>query len=193
LLICKSCALFVIIKKNLAMERKVVLYIAMSLDGYIATTEDDLEFLSAVERPGEDYGYTEFIKTVDTVILGRKTYDKVLSMGFDFPHADKESYIITRTARPDIGSIKFYNGDLKGLVMRLKERDGKNIFVDGGAEIVHLLMSENLIDEFVISIIPVFLGGGIRLFKDARPQNSLVMKGSQVFESGLVQLSYAKL
>jgi len=172
------------------MDRRVVLYIAASLDGYIATKDEDLKFLSAVERDGEDYGY--FIQSVDTVVLGRKTYDKVLSMGFDFPHADKESYIITRTARADEGNVRFYSGSLKELMAKLKSKQGKNIFIDGGAEIVHLLMQNNLIDEYVISLIPVFLGDGIRLFKDGRPEENLAFVSSKSFESGLVQLHYRR-
>ena len=174
------------------MNRKVILYIAASLDGYIATHDEDLKFLESVEREGEDYGYGKFIKNVDAVIVGRKTYDKVLSMGFDFPHADKESYIITRTPRPDIGNIRFYTGEVKELVLKLKSEPGNNIFVDGGSEIVHLLMSENLIDEYIISIIPVLLGDGIRLFRDGRPQEDLRLISSTAFESGLVQLHYTK-
>ncbi|WP_149240296.1 dihydrofolate reductase family protein [Dyadobacter sp. 32] len=174
------------------MDRTVILYIAATLDGYIATQDGDLKFLESVEREGEDYGYGKFIKNVDAVIVGRKTYDKVLSMGFDFPHAEKESYIITRTPRPDIGNIRFYTGEVKELVLKLKSEPGNNIFVDGGSEIVHLLMSENLIDEYIISIIPVLLGDGIRLFRDGRPQEDLRLISSTAFESGLVQLHYTK-
>lgn len=83
-------------------ERKVILYIATSLDGYIAKPNDDLSFLSVVQRDGEDYGYVDFIKSVDTVILGRKTYDWVMTQVPEFPHADKNSYVITRTPRADI-------------------------------------------------------------------------------------------
>jgi dihydrofolate reductase len=174
------------------MNRKVVLYIATSLDGYIATADEDLGFLSVVERPGEDYGYGDFIKTVDTVILGRKTYDKVLTFGFGFPHSDKECYIITRTQRQGFDNIVFYTGRLKELIAELKNRSGGSIFIDGGAEIVDILMKENLIDEYVISLIPIFLGDGIRLFKDGRPPESLTLTGSKSFESGLVQLSYER-
>lgn len=174
------------------MERKVILYIAASVDGYIATPDDNLDFLSIVEQEGEDYGYSEFVKTVDTVIVGRKTYDKVLSMGYDFPHADKESYIITRTPKPSIGNIQFYTGSLGELLTKLKNKSGKNIFVDGGAEIVNLLMDENLIDQFCISVIPVFLGEGVRLFKDGRPPLPLKFIKSQSFASGLVQTWYEK-
>lgn len=171
-------------------ERKVILYIATSLDGYIAKPNDDLGFLSIVEQEGQDYGYTDFLKTVDTVIVGRKTYDKVISMGFDFPHADKDAYIITRTSRPNIGSVKFYTDDLKSLVAKLKSENGKNIFCDGGAEIVNELLKSNLIDEFIISVIPILVGNGTKLFKDGRPELKLELVSTKQFDKGLTQLHY---
>ena len=94
------------------MDRKVVLYIAMTLDGYIAKPNDDLSFLSRVEQEGEDYGYVEFLKSVDTVILGRKTYDWIMTQVPEFPHADLNSYIITRTPRPNVGKLHFYTKKL---------------------------------------------------------------------------------
>ncbi len=174
------------------MDRQVVLYIATSLDGYIAKPNDDLDFLSLVAREGEDYGYGDFIKTVDTVILGRKTYDKVLSFGIPFPHADKQTFVITRTPKAATGNVTFYNGDLSELVKSLKMKTGKNIFIDGGAEIVHALLTLNLIDEFVISVIPVMLGDGISLFRPGRPETKLKLINSQHFGSGLVQSHYIR-
>ncbi len=174
------------------MNRKVVLYIATSLDGYIAKANDDLGFLSIVEQEGQDYGYADFVKTVDAVIVGRKTYDKVISMGFDFPHTDKDAYIITRTPRPSIGSIKFYTGDLKSLVGRLKSENGKNIFCDGGAEIVNELLKGDLIDEFIISVIPILVGSGTKLFKDGRPEQKLELVSIKSFDKGLTQLHYKR-
>lgn len=175
------------------MNRKVILYIAASLDGYIAKPNDDLEFLSIVEQEGQDYGYAEFIKTVDAVIVGRKTYDKVISMGFDFPHADKDAYVITRTPSPDLGSVKFYTGDLKSLVDKLKSENGKNIFCDGGAEIVNELLKNDLIDEFIISIIPILVGNGTKLFKDGRPEQKLELVSAKSFDKGLTQLHYKRV
>lgn len=174
------------------MERKVVLYIATSLDGYIAQPNDDLSFLSIVAQEGQDYGYADFVKTVDAVIVGRKTYEKVLSMGYDFPHADKDAYIITRTPRPSIGSVKFYTGELRTLVKKLKSEKGKTIYCDGGAEIVHELLKENLIDEFIISIIPILVGNGTQLFKDQRPEQALELIGVKTFDTGLTQLHYKR-
>ncbi len=174
------------------MNRKVILYIATSLDGYIAQPNDDLSFLSMVEQEGQDYGYTDFIKTVDAVIVGRKTYDKVISLGFDFPHADKDTYIITRTARPAIGFVKFYTGDLKSLVKKLTSERGKNIYCDGGAEIVNELLKDDLIDEFIISVIPILLGNGTKLFEDGRPELKLELVSVKSFEKGLTQLHYKR-
>ena len=172
--------------------RKVILYIATSIDGYIAKPNDDLGFLSIVEQEGQDYGYADFIKTVDAVIVGRKTYDKVISMGFDFPHSDKDAYIITRTPRPTIGSVKFYTDGLKSLVNKLKSEKGKNIFCDGGAEIVNELLKLDLIDEFIISVIPILVGDGTKLFKDGRPEQKVELVSVKSFEKGLTQLHYKR-
>ncbi len=173
-------------------ERRVIVYIAMSIDGFIATKDGDLQFLSAVQIPGEDFGYGEFIQQVDTVILGRKTYDKVMSMTSEFPHLDKTTYVISRKKIDSNGSLHFYSGDLKNLVTSLKETSGKNIFVDGGAEIIHQLMLLDLIDEFIISIIPVLLGDGIRLFKDDRPEQKMKLRSSKSFASGLIQSHFVR-
>jgi len=173
-------------------QRKVILYIAMSLDGYIATPDNGLEFLSLVEEKDQDYSYKDFVNTVDTVIVGRKSYDKVLSMGLEYPHTDKELYIITRTPRPTVGSTTFYTGDLNELVSGLKRKEGKDIYVDGGAEIANEMLSENLIDEFYISVIPILLGNGISLFNNSRPQVRLKLISTKTYNKGLVQLHYLK-
>jgi [ribosomal protein S5]-alanine N-acetyltransferase len=170
-------------------KRKLILYIAMSLDGYIAKPNDDLSFLSIVEKDGEDYGYANFVATVDTVIVGRKTYDWVTSQ-VDFPHADKDAYIITRTPRPGIGKTVFYTGDLTDLIKKLKDEPGKNIFCDGGAEIVNELLKSELIDELMISVIPILVGNGTRLFKDGRPEEQLELVSVKNYDTGLIQLHY---
>ena len=173
-------------------SRKVILYIAMSLDGYIAKPGDDLSFLDLVSEKGQDYGYSDFIKSVDTVILGRKTYDWVLAHAPEFPHADTETYVITHTPGESIGKVQFHTGNIKSLINRLKEKQGKNIFIDGGAEIVNLLLKDNLIDEFQISIIPVLLGEGVRLFTKGSPEQTLKLVETKTFPKGLVQLHYRR-
>ncbi len=172
------------------MERKVILYIAMSLDGYIAKSNDDISFLNSVEQEGEDYGYNEFISHVDAVIIGRKTYEKVLNMVGSFPHADKDAYVITKFPKENIGSTAFYSGDLIELVRQLKEKKGKHVFVDGGAQVVQALLAECLIDEIYISVIPILLGEGIALFKQGLPEQKLRLLNSRAYDKGLVQLHY---
>jgi dihydrofolate reductase len=173
------------------MKRKLILYIACSLDGYISEPNDKLDFLSMVEQEGEDYGYVDFVKSVDAVIMGRKTYDIVMAMGIGFPHADKETYIITRTEKPSEGSVNFYTGNLNDLVQQLKSKEGKNIYCDGGAEIVNELLRLQVFDELVVSIIPVLLGSGTKLFQEGIPKKNLKLISSKSFEKGLVQLRYA--
>lgn len=174
-------------------NRKLVLFIAMSLDRYIAKQDDDISFLKAVEQEGEDYGYSEFIESVDTVILGRKTYDKISSMGFDLPYGDRKVYVLTRTPKPDSGNIQFYSGSLSDLISSLKSQEGKHVYCDGGAETVHQLLQEDLIDELVISIIPILLGDGISLFKGALQEKKLEFVNAKTFEKGLVQLTYIRV
>ena len=176
------------------MSRKLILYISMSIDGFLATKEDDLSWLSQVEREGEDYGYTAFTKNIDTYIVGRKTYDTVLKLtGGNFPQAEQYTcYVITRQPRPDENGVRFYNGDLKELIQKIKDVPGKDIYCDGGGQIVNLLMKDNLIDEYIISVIPHILGDGKRLFLGELDAINVQLKESKQYESGLVQLHYIK-
>ena len=169
---------------------KVILYISCSLDGYLAGPGNDLSFLEKVHVEGEDYGYTTFVDGVDSVIVGRKTYQWVIDQGFEYPHADKETYIITRNDRESEGKRHFYSGDLKQLVAELKNRSSKDIYCDGGAEIVNLMLKQNLIDEIILSVVPVILGDGTPLFKNGIPKSELTLLNSQSYASGLVQLHY---
>lgn len=172
------------------MKRQVVLYIAMSIDGYIARDEDNIDFLSIVDRPGEDYGYLDFQRSVDTLIWGRKTYDKLLSFGIDFPHKDKKVFVLSRTKTGADENVQYFNGPVKELITSLQQQPGKNIYCDGGGEIVYELLKESLIDKMIISVIPHLVGKGIRLFKDGRPEQGLTLTRSISFPSGLVQLWY---
>lgn len=174
--------------------RKISLFIAMSLDGYIAKPNDDLTFLKLVEKAGEDYGYGEFTDTIDTLIIGRRTYDYVLkNVGLShYDNGQRDVYVITRTERPQVGRTTFYTGNLTELVKRLKSEKGKNIYCDGGAEVINELLKHDLIDEFIISIVPVLLGNGTRLFKDSRPEQTLEFLEVKTFETGLTQLHYKR-
>ncbi|MEM9526542.1 MAG: dihydrofolate reductase family protein [Bacteroidota bacterium] len=175
-------------------NRKLILYISMSLDGYLATKEDGLEWLSVVEQAGEDYGYAAFTGSVDTYLVGRKTYDVVLGLtGGKFPQAEQfDCYVITRKERPSENGVTFYNGDLAALINKLKRQEGGDIYCDGGGQIVQLLLGKNLIDEYIISVIPTILGDGKRLFIGGVDPIKLSLTSSKQFSSGLVQLRYRK-
>lgn len=170
-------------------KRKLVLYIAMSLDGYIAKPNDDLSFLSLVERENEDYGYAAFISTVDTIIIGRRTYEWVTSQ-FEYPHQDKMTYIISRNKSVQNTPNITYSDNVVELVTALKRENGKTIFCDGGAQLVNALLKHKLIDELILSIIPVLVGEGIRLFENDRPEQNLQLVSSKSYSSGLTQLYY---
>lgn len=172
------------------MNQKLVLFIAMSLDGYIAKPDGDISFLSLVEKEGEDYGYAKFIETVDNVILGRKTYDKILSMGFGLPYGDRNIIVLTRNPHPVTDKITFYSGSISELISTMKSKSGLNIYCDGGSETIHQLLQENLIDEMIVSIIPVLLGGGIPLFEKGFQEKDLQLVHTESFPKGLVQLHY---
>ena len=174
--------------------RKLIIYIATSLDGYIAKPNDDLSFLKLVEKEGEDYGYAEFTATIDTIILGRKTYDWVLKEigSSHYDNGERNVYVITRTAKPSVEKTTFYTGDLTELVQQLKFQSGKNIYCDGGSEIINELLKKDLIDEMIISVIPVLLGSGTRLFKDGRPEQLLELVSTKTFETGLIQMHFKR-
>jgi len=172
--------------------RNISLFIAMSLDGYIAQPNNDLSFLKIVEKEGEDYGYADFIANIDTIIIGRKTYDYVLKeIGLShYDNGQRDVYVITRTERPKVDRTTFYTGEITELVKHLRSEKGKNIYCDGGAEVINELLKHNLIDEFIISVIPVLLGNGTRLFKEGRPEQELEFIEVKTFETGLTQLHY---
>jgi len=174
--------------------RKISIFIATSLDGYIAKPNDDLSFLKLVEKEGEDYGYAKFTDTIDTLIIGRRTYDYVLKeIGpSHYDNGQRDVYVITRTERPKVGRTTFYTGSLTDLVKQLKSEYGKNIYCDGGAEVINELLRNNLIDEFIISVVPVLLGNGTRLFKDGRPEQLLEFVTVKTFDTGLTQLHYKR-
>ncbi|EMS33956.1 Dihydrofolate reductase [Mariniradius saccharolyticus AK6] len=172
------------------MERKTILYIAASLDGYIAKPGDNLDFLEAVAQEGEDYGYGQFYGQIDTVILGKRTYDWVMGQIGEFPHQGKETFVLTRERLHVIATVQFFSGNLSELVSNLKSKPGKDIFVDGGAKTVHRFLEAGLLDELIVSFVPVLLGDGIRLFQAGFPEQKLELIRSRSYPSGLVQVHY---
>ena len=172
--------------------RNSILYIACSIDGFIAKPDGDISFLDSMQVEGEDYGYATFSESVDTIIMGRKTYDKVVEMVGHFPTGGKQVYIMTRQQREDLPDVKFTGIPVADLVRRLQKEDGKHLFIDGGAEIVNALLRADLIDEMYLSIIPICLGDGVRLFASGRPSQLFELQTAKSYPTGLVQLHYLR-
>ncbi|RAZ67717.1 dihydrofolate reductase family protein [Planococcus maitriensis] len=171
--------------------RKVVCYIAQSLDGYIADKEETLEWLLDVEMDG-DAGYGRFIETVDTILLGRRTYEWVIAHeSGKFPYADLRSYVFTSHPKEDEGQIAFTSEDPASVLKKLKQQPGGTIWPVGGSLLLENLLQEDLIDEFVISIAPVTLGDGIPLFQKAQRRLDFTLE--RVGKDGqIAQLHYTR-
>lgn len=168
--------------------RKVILFIASSVDGYIAGPKGEIDWLFS----DQDYGYAEFFSGVDTVVMGRLTYEVSLSFG-EYPYPGRQGFVFSRTkAGTRDENISFVGEDPGPFVKKLKKGAGKNIWLVGGAEIIQSCMIHDVIDELVISIHPIILGDGIPLFRGPFPQTGLILQNCRTFDTGLVQLTYSR-
>jgi len=169
--------------------RKVVLYIATSLDGYIAGVNDSLEWLFRVEGEG-DNGYSEFYETVDTILMGRKTYEQILVLEKGkFPYQNKKCYVFSQSITGSDENVEFVHKDIVSFVNELKEQSGKNIWMEGGGELLHFFLKEKLIDEIRVTIAPAIIGKGIPLFKEGDYAMDLLLKGMKKYNQ-FVELQY---
>lgn len=147
------------------MKREFILYIAMSLDGYIARKDGSIDWLSGHEDVEEDIGYEEFLSNIDTVIMGRTTYEQIIhELSADvWPYENQKSYVITSKSQPTSEHVTFVK-DIEELIHKLQKEAGKGIWIVGGSKIVSYFMEQQLIDQFQIAIMPTILGEGIPLF-----------------------------
>ena len=163
-------------------------FIAASLDGFIARRDGGIDWLSIVETPGEDYGYARFFAAVDALVLGRGTYDTVRGFAA-WPYGDKRCVVLAHDPPEAQHGETFHAGPPAPLLERLHADGVRRVYVDGGA-VIRQFLGDGLIDDITLSIIPVILGDGIRLFDGGGPERRLRLQGSQAFASGLVQLTY---
>ncbi|WP_099205575.1 dihydrofolate reductase family protein [Scatolibacter rhodanostii] len=173
-------------------DRKIVLYIAASLDGYIATKDENLDWLFAVEGEG-DNGYSSFYQTIDTILIGRTTYDWIIKQeNGNFPYQGKECYVFSSTPKEDTEHVRFICKDIIPLIKDLKARNGKKIWLVGGGKLVDTFLKEKLVDEIILNIAPKLLGDGIPLFHKNDFESSLVLKQTRQFNQ-FIELSYEVL
>jgi dihydrofolate reductase len=170
--------------------RKVIVHIAASADGYIARPDDDIEWLTSRPAPKGFYGMEAFEKTIDTKILGRKTYDMSLKLGAKFGEKNRDIIFSRKSPLDHAPGVEFVNEPIGPFISRLREQPGKDIWMMGGGDLIASFLDAQAIDEFVISVVPVFIGDGIPLIARRHRETPLDLVSTERFEDGLVQLHY---
>jgi dihydrofolate reductase len=168
---------------------KVILYIATSLDGYIAKTGHDISWLSSIDVEGEDYGYQAFIDKIGAVIMGNSSFEVIKAFG-DWPYSNKQCFVATHSQDITTDDYVTFTTDPAATIQQLKASVDGDIWLLGGANLADSLLRLDLVDELILSTIPVLLGNGIRLFNPPLPELNLTVLTSTSYHSGLVQTHY---
>lgn len=174
--------------------RKVSLFIAMSLDGYISDSKGGVDWLQGQGNDNENIDtYSEFVKDIDTILMGWNTYHQIVTelSPNEWVYDGLTTYVITHRKHTSSDKIRFENINPADLVKKLKEENGKGIWICGGANLVQQLVNEDLIDCYYITIIPTLLGTGIRLFENAQQEIKLRLVNTQSY-NGMTDLVYTR-
>ena len=172
-------------------RRKVIVHIATSADGYIARPDGDLAWLTSRPAPKGFYGMNTFMKSIDTMLLGRKTYEASVRMGAKFDSKGRHIVFSQQAPPADVPpGVEFVNTAIGSFLSRLRERPGKDIWLMGGGELIASFLDEHAIDEFVISVVPVFIGDGIPLIARRHRHVPMDLRSVERFDDGVVQLRY---
>jgi dihydrofolate reductase len=177
------------------MKNKNIVFIAKSLDGYIADKNGGLEWLHSIPNPDNiDMGYTDMINRIDAVLLGRITFEVICGFDIDWPY-NKPVFVLSTTLKKVpvklIGKVEFINGSIKEIVKTLNEKGFHKLYIDGGTTI-NSFLEEDLIDEMILTTIPILLGGGIPLFKDFSKPLEFEHIKSEVFLDAIVQDTFCR-
>jgi dihydrofolate reductase len=162
---------------------KIILYIATSLDGYIAKEDGNIDWLFH----DEDYGYSKFLSTIDTIIFGRKTYEQVLTFG-EWPYSEFKTLVFTHQNLKQKNNVKFISGSITQAITKIKKQSTKNIWLVGGGNIITEFAKIKLIDEYRLFIHPIFLGAGIPIMQQTININHLKFTKTKSYKSGLIEL-----
>ena len=175
--------------------KKIKLYIANSLDGFIARPDGSLDWLDALPNPEQsDFGYYDFYNTIDTVIMGRLTYEEILGFDVPWPYPDRHTCVVTSQLdykiQTDLTSVLPF--DQVKNTKTLVQHGEKHIWLAGGGQLITEYLNHELVDEMIISIIPIILGDGIPLFPNKPKETNLKLIKSEAFSNGLLNLHYHK-
>ena len=171
--------------------RELQLYIAVSLDGYIAGPNGEIDWL---EAGGDlDYGYGEFYDSIDTTLMGRATYEITQTVD-EFPYSSKVNYVFTRNRElQDTDHVRFISDDVSAFVRTLKEQEGDNIWLVGGGQVNTIMLNAGLIDDIILTTFPILLGEGIPLFAPGARRAEFKTVDCTTFETGLIQWRLSRL
>lgn len=167
----------------------VILYIATSLDGYIADTKGGVGWLEKYPHGKEDYGYKNFLSRTGTLIMGSNTYETVLKMGA-WPYKNKKTYVVSSRKFKRDKNVTFYNGDLEALVEEIENEEEGDIWLVGGGKLAAGFINSRLVDEMRLFVVPVLLGTGIRLFTDEVKKSTFKVIAAITYKSGVIELHY---
>ncbi len=172
-------------------RRNVIVHIAASADGYIARPDGDLGWLTSRPAPEGFYGMNAFFQSIDTKLLGRKTYETSRRLGARFDSGDR-TIVFSRHAPPaDVPpGVEFVSDAIAPFVRGLQAQPGKDIWLMGGGELIASFLDEDAIDKFVVSVVPVFIGDGVPLIARRHRHVRLELERTERFADGLVQLHY---
>ena len=171
----------------------IIYYVAVSLDGYIATPDGGVKWLAHFESSGEDYNYAKFYASVDAVLVGRRTFEQSQSFA-DVPFPGKSCWVFSRShSSGDHAGVKVTSESPKTVATELEKQGVRRAWLVGGGQLAGAFQAERLISEYIISVMPVVLGAGIQLFRPSGSTASLKLIESKPFSSGVVQLTYSRL
>ena len=173
--------------------KKIKLYIATSIDGYIARGDGDLDWLTEFSNPEKaDYGYQTFFESIGSIIMGGNAYRIILSMGVLPTYKNKPVYVITRNPAVLKNNISFITENIIENITKLQNEEGKDIWLAGGGKLVTMLLNHGMIDEMTIIRIPTILGHGISLFPDNPKESEWKIKDCTCHQNGVVRITYNK-
>jgi len=173
-------------------NRKIIVYIATSADGYIARTDGSVDWLERPRTAG-DYGMKDFFKSIDTILFGRKTFDQ--SLKFDRKSVKRNlgktrNYVFTHKPPRSKLNVTFVNEPIKDFANGLRATPGKDIWMMGGGGIIGSFLDAEELDEFIIHVIPTFIGEGIPLIAPRHRSVELSLLSTHAYEDGVVRLHY---